>query len=76
MTRASLGHTGRQVRADNWISAIYVLVSLGALLRVTAPFGGDLYLPALVSGGIAWSAAFIVFALKYAPILWGRRASA
>jgi uncharacterized protein involved in response to NO len=76
MTRASLGHTGRNISADAWTRAIYVLVNLGALLRVSAPFDAEIYLAALLGGGIAWSAAFLLFAVRYAPILWGRRAGA
>jgi uncharacterized protein involved in response to NO len=72
MTRASLGHTGRPIVADRAIVGIYVLVSLGALLRVTAPFAGHLYLPLLAAGGASWSGAFVLFAIRYAPLLWGR----
>jgi uncharacterized protein involved in response to NO len=40
---------------------------------VTAPFAGDLYLPLLAAGGASWSGAFVLFAIRYAPLLWGRR---
>jgi uncharacterized protein involved in response to NO len=73
MTRASRGHTGRPLVADGPTIAIYVLVTLGALLRVAAPFAGDLYVSVLVSGGIAWSAAFALFAIAYGPMLASRR---
>ncbi len=72
MTRASLGHTGRAITADRRISAIYVLVGLGALLRVAAPFAGSWYLAALSTGGVLWSAAFLLFVVRYAPVLWSR----
>jgi uncharacterized protein involved in response to NO len=39
MSRASLGHTGRELRASPMTVASYVLVNVGALLRVAASFG-------------------------------------
>ena len=74
MTRASLGHTGREIVADRSVVASYAAVTAGAILRVSAPFAGGWYAPALVAGGALWSAAFLLFAIRYAPILWGRRA--
>jgi uncharacterized protein involved in response to NO len=73
MTRASLGHTGRDIRADGWTIGTYVAVTAGAVLRVAAPFTDGFYLPLLVAGGTLWSAAFLLFALRYAPILWRHR---
>ena len=74
MTRASLGHTGRQIVADRYVAVIYLAVTLGAALRVAAPLAGGLYLDLLACGGAFWSAAFLLFAVRYAPILWGPRA--
>jgi uncharacterized protein involved in response to NO len=76
MTRASLGHTGRAIEADGWTVAIYILVTLGALFRVAAPLLPFQYLPLLMTGGVLWSGAFLVFAGRYGPILCKRRASA
>lgn len=76
MTRASLGHTGREIVADRTVVAIYIAVTAGAALRVAAPLAGDWYAHLLVCGGAIWSAAFLLFAIRYAPILWGRRAGA
>jgi uncharacterized protein involved in response to NO len=53
---------------------MYAMVSAGALLRVAAPFFGDWYAHLLVCGGVLWAGAFLLFAVRYAPILWGRRA--
>jgi uncharacterized protein involved in response to NO len=73
MTRASLGHTGRAIVADRFVVAMYVMVSAGALLRVAAPFSGEWYSHMLGSGGGLWSGAFLLFAFRYAPVLFGRR---
>jgi uncharacterized protein involved in response to NO len=74
MTRASLGHTGRAIVANRFVVAMYGMVSAGAALRVAAPFAGDWYGHALACGGTLWAGAFLLFAVRYAPILWGRRA--
>ena len=39
MTRATLGHTGRELKANAATILLYLLVTLGAALRVAAPFG-------------------------------------
>ncbi|TFI59669.1 hypothetical protein E2493_03365 [Sphingomonas parva] len=69
MTRASLGHTGRPLVADGWTVAVYVLVTLGALLRVLSPVLPLDYLLLLKIGGAAWGGAFLLFVLAYAPKL-------
>ena len=70
MTRASLGHTGRERTADLWTSAIYVLVVSGALLRVVSPIAlGQGQAIALGLAAVIWSGAFALFFVRYAPIL-------
>lgn len=69
MTRASLGHTGREIVADRWTQAIYALVTAGALLRVLADQAGAFYLPVLTAGGLSWSLAFALFVMRYGPML-------
>ena len=69
MTRASLGHTGRQRHADAATIAMYALVTCGAILRVFVAGTG---LPTgLVLGAAAtcWSGAYLLFALVYGPYL-------
>lgn len=73
MTRASLGHTGREIVADRAVVAIYAAVTAGAVLRVAAPLAGEWQAQALAAGGALWCGAFLLFAIRYAPILWGRR---
>lgn len=68
MSRAALGHTGRQLVADRITTLGYHLVLCGALLRVAAPFGG-LEAGMIALGGLCWSAGFLLFALRYLPIL-------
>ena len=73
MTRATLGHTGRELHADKGTSAIYLLVTLGAALRVAAvwlPF--DYLMLIKLSGGL-WAGAFLLFLAVYGPKLLGPR---
>ena len=75
MTRASLGHTGRALAADPAIAFSYLLLFVAAVVRV---FGlGLLGLPypaVVVISACCWTAAFSLFLLVYAPILWSPRA--
>jgi uncharacterized protein involved in response to NO len=69
MTRASLGHTGRPRHAGPLTVLIYVLVNLGAVLRVFGPMTG---FPATLILGVAagsWSGAYLLFAVVYGPFL-------
>ena len=75
MTRASLGHGGRPLTAGGATVAIYLLVTLGALLRVMAPLLPVDYLTVVSAGGVLWSAAFALFAVSYGPLLADRARS-
>jgi len=72
MTRASLGHSGRPLAAGGGTIAIYALVTLAALLRVAAPLTFNVA-EFTAFAGLAWSAAFGLFAILYSPILLGKK---
>jgi len=76
MTRASLGHSGRPLTAGPGTLAIYVLVSLGAILRVLAPELPFDYVGVLTLAAVLWSGAFALFVLCYGPLLAGARTRA
>ena len=69
MTRASRGHTGQPLMADRTTVLIYVLVNVGAVLRVSAPFLPLDYATAAALGGVAWASAWLIFAYTYGPWL-------
>jgi uncharacterized protein involved in response to NO len=69
MTRASLGHTGQPLTATPRIAAIYVLVNLGALVRVVSPLAPEMYTLLLGVSALIWSGAFVWFVIVYAPLL-------
>jgi uncharacterized protein involved in response to NO len=73
MTRATLGHAGRPLAAGRGTAAIYILVTLAALLRLLAPLSGTQLIVLISLAGCAWSAAFALFAILYGPILIGPR---
>ena len=73
MTRATLGHTGRALRADAPTVVLYVCVTLGALLRVAASLGFGSYLPLVEISGICWSLGLALFLMIYGPMLWQPR---
>ena len=74
MTRATLGHTGRDLRASPATVALYVLVTVGAALRVTAPLGLIDYTFGMEVSAVSWGSAFLVFPFAYGPILFAPRA--
>ncbi|RIA46925.1 uncharacterized protein involved in response to NO [Hephaestia caeni] len=74
MTRATRGHTGRPLEADRATVAIYLLVHMGALLRVTAPLLPVDYMGAIHLAGGLWGAAFVLFLLVYGPMALRRPA--
>ena len=70
MSRASLGHTGRPLIAPRAIVAAYVLVTIAAVVRVVGPLLAPQHYAAILgAAGLAWVAAFTLFAIAYAPIL-------
>ncbi|MBY4636498.1 NnrS family protein [Sphingopyxis sp. XHP0097] len=73
MTRATLGHTGRPLVADRATQLIYLLVTLGAVLRVAAPVLPFDYLRSIAVAGTMWGGAFLLFACVYGPKLLGPR---
>ena len=73
MTRATLGHTGRALRADVPTQAIYIFVTLGAAIRVAAPLLPFDYMHAIELAGALWGGAFLLFVISYGPKLVGPR---
>ena len=72
MTRASLGHTGRPRHAGLMTVVIYVLVNIGAVLRIVSPASDAptaLTLLLLGLAAVAWSGAYVLFAMVYGPVL-------
>jgi uncharacterized protein involved in response to NO len=73
MTRASLGHTARELKANVPTVIIYALVTAGAVLRVAASLGLGNYRLGLDVAGTFWAGALLLFVIFYAPVLWRPR---
>lgn len=74
MSRTALGHTGRPLLATRLDVAMYGLIQAGAILRVGAAldvFG--IRNAALLVSTLCWSAAFLLYLIGYAPLLWRPR---
>ena len=73
MTRSTLGHTGRDLKANKQTVSLYALVSFGALLRVGASLELVDYMPGMELAALAWAGAFLLFLAVYGPILFRPR---
>lgn len=76
MTRATRGHTGHALSADRATQAIYVLINLGAALRVASALVPAASALLLALAAIGWSGAFALFVLVYGPFLVRARRTA
>jgi uncharacterized protein involved in response to NO len=70
MTRTARGHTGRMLVAGGAEVACYALIQAAAVVRV---FAGWLlpqqYLATVTIAAVLWSAGFLVYFIRYLPIL-------
>ena len=73
MTRATLGHTARELKASPQTTFLYALVTIGAVLRVSSPLGLIDYKIGMEISAVAWAGAFLVFLGVYGPILFRPR---
>ena len=69
MTRASLGHTGRRLKATLGTTFIYVFITIASVLRVCEPFLNEYGNLLLSFSGIFWTLSFALFVFIYLPIL-------
>lgn len=76
MTRASLGHSGRTLKAGPGTMAIYLLVTLAVAARLLAAWDAEAYLLHIYLSGLAWIGAFALFAVLYAPLFFRKRRGA
>ena len=74
MVRASLGHTGREVKADKWIKIAFYSTLFGAASRVLIPLWNIDYLADSLhwSGGF-WVSGFVIYLFKFSKMLFKPR---
>lgn len=73
MTRATRGHTGRDLASSGLTRAAYALLFAAALLRPLADLVDGWESPLLYAAGFSFIGAFILFAVEHAPMLALRR---
>lgn len=73
MSRATLGHTGRELKASAATQFIYAAVIVASLARICAEFVPEHMMALLDIAGVAWAFAFLGFAGFYAAALCGPR---
>ncbi|NQU58613.1 MAG: NnrS family protein [Rhodospirillales bacterium] len=70
MTRVALGHSGRDLKVSTAIVAAYLMVILGALLRVVVTMVSSDNISDLIAvAGLLWVGGYVVFTIVYWPIL-------
>jgi uncharacterized protein involved in response to NO len=70
MVRTARGHTGRPLKADGFETACFALVAAAAVVRVLVPLlAPQYYLASILWSGALWSLAFLLYAVRYWPIL-------
>ncbi|MYM27577.1 NnrS family protein [Duganella sp. CY15W] len=74
ITRTTLGHTGRPLKAGRGERWMFTLIQLSALARVASALGYDTQqgVVLMASAGL-WTAAFIAYAIVYVPYLSSAR---
>jgi uncharacterized protein involved in response to NO len=71
MTRATLGHTGRELIASVQTQLIYAAVFIAAVARICAALEPRWSELEIHVAAFAWAAAFSGFGIVYGPMLWG-----
>jgi uncharacterized protein involved in response to NO len=74
MSRAALGHSGRPLLVAPATVGAYGLLSLAALARVAAPLLPGAFVGLTLAGGVAWTLAWLVYAIVYWPVCTRPRA--
>ena len=76
MARVSLGHTGNNVfEPPKILHLIFALLFIGTIVRVLLPlFFSHYYLMLIEVSQVLWIVAFLIFFIKYAPMLIKARA--
>lgn len=74
MTRVALGHSGRKLHADGWMVTAFVLVTTAVVPRIVYPLlpfnAGRL---ALFVAAALWVTGFLVYFVRFVPVMVTRR---
>ena len=73
MTRATRGHTGRELTASAMTCVSYLAIMLCAIVRPAAVFLPDHSTMIYSAAGALWIGAFVLYLVEYGPMLVARR---
>jgi len=69
MARVSLGHTGREMKLNNWMFLSFILINVAAVIRVIVPLIiPENYLYSIQLAGGLWVVAFLILVWVFTPI--------
>ena len=69
MARVSLGHTGRELLLNSWITVAFIILNIAVVFRVILPILiDDYYLQLINIAGWLWAIAFTLFIVVYTPM--------
>lgn len=74
MARVALGHGGREIRADIYMVTAFVMVAAAALPRLAyalLPFNEGRV--ALTVSGLLWSFGFLLYLVRFIPVMFSAR---
>ena len=74
ISRVALGHTGRALTLPGGMTTAFILIHLGALMRVITGLGGLGWQLGVSVSGALWTVAFAIYLYNYAGILCRPRA--
>ena len=75
MSRVSLGHTGRQLKASRWMPLAFATLIAAMVCRVLLPLqSSQWYLTGVLISAVCWVVGFMLFLLCYWKILTSPRA--
>ena len=75
MTRASLGHTGRAIRASKLTISCYIFINLSVIFRLLASLTDVVRNELLFLSALAWILTFLVFIYQYGRYYFSERKS-
>ncbi|MGD8689566.1 MAG: NnrS family protein [Gammaproteobacteria bacterium] len=78
LARVALGHTGRPIAADGFITTAFTFMALAAPVRLAAalPMPPALVTTLLSISGVIWTMAFVLYLVRFVPIVIAPRQTA
>ena len=69
MARVSLGHSGREMKINNWMVLSFILINIAAVFRVIVPVAFPEHYSSLIQySGLLWILSFMIFLVMYLPV--------